>query len=176
MTGFCSSFRSCSILGRLWRLLPEDVMPKSWIICAGLLLISVESVSAQQVQGAQLVKAPPHTPAIIRRATEYSKGYVLGNNRTIDAGQTGTYSDWNKLGLLACGTDNSFFQNGCMSGVYNTMRWATSRERYTGPQEWLNAYDQSFKLGKDDCGNGSGPSNDGCRYGAEVRAAVGSLR
>lgn len=128
-------------------------------VITGTLLLACLSARAQE---------PSHTPQILQRATRYTQGYVFGANRTIEAGQAGTFHEWRPIAALACGSAHDAFTDGCEAGVGDAVRWLTEKLKYTGPTEWLSEYDEARAGHRSDCGNGETPGNDGCNLGLKA--------
>ncbi len=132
------------------------------------------------------ISAPPHTPELVREATDFSTGYAYGES--IGDGAN-------------CNRSGGYWHSGCLAGSYEREKFdppagcvaranrnpdprlaafgremcqgaaPASREKpsvatYVGA--WLAAYDRAYttKARGGDCGNGASPDNDGCRAGA----------
>lgn len=147
--------QSCSIA---WREVPvgtplESLMPKP----------APDIARPAPVQTA----SPPHPPAVMARATDYSGGYVHGYVHPTDACEKS--KDWN---------------DGCLSGRHDrgreeqwrkddpNIRISTEAElqRGDGINSWLAAYDDAYNSQTPPgmCGNGDEPQNDGCDFGSRA--------
>ena len=134
--------------------------------------------------------APSHSAELIRRATEYSTGYVYGDSIGAAADCSRGMGRWHS-GCLAGSYEREKFDppEGCLARAnrspdpslaeFNremcrnpdgTERTAVHDKRTvaTHVQQYLQHYDYAYmhKSGEGSCGNGAEPSNDGCRAGA----------
>ena len=134
--------------------------------------------------------APSHSAELIRRATEYSTGYVYGDSIGAAADCSRGVGQWHS-GCLAGSyeREKSDPPEGCFARASRSPDPSLAefnREMCRNPdgtertivhdkrtvathvQQYLQNYDYAYmhKSGEGSCGNGAEPSNDGCRAGA----------
>ena len=102
------------------------------------------------------ISAPSHSGELITEARQYSLGYRFGVSR-----------------VHAICKGEVAWVRGCNGGAsYRAKYRATAAESLLATQikNWLDAYDHQFrsKGSEGDCGNGTDPSNDGCRAGGRA--------